>query len=92
MTQQDFLTALQERYPNAWFKIGDDFSSSGSHNGSIWSGEDACDGNGFPLFSPYNSNASYDLEVLKDLVAFSKKCGWYWESYDCGTFFAYEIS
>ena len=92
MNQSEFITALQKRYPKGWFKVGDDFSTDGSYNGSVWSGEGAYDNNEYPLFAPYGcGNAQYVMEVRKDLHEFSKKNGWYWESYDCGTFFAYKI-
>ena len=91
LNQEAFIAALKDKFPQGWFKKGDEFNED--HIGSVWSGTSDLDD---PLF---NSNAwevdpkerIYVDEVRRSLVHFSHQKGWYWQSYDCATFFAYQI-
>lgn len=81
------IDILKSKYPKAWFKPGEEFSSDYSEN-TIWSGEGSYANNGMKLFDPYSDNyENYELEVYKPFNDFIESMGYYVEPYDAGTFF-----
>jgi hypothetical protein len=92
LTVADMMMLLKEKYPSAWFKDGAEFSDE--HVGSVWSGEGAMsETKDVSLFSPTEfANEQYVMFVLRELDEFCRELGWYWESYDPGTFFLWRIN
>lgn len=96
LNHEEMMEALRKKHKkNGWFKDGGEFDAV--HAGSIWSGEESHDNDHNKLFEPYaidlylNNEAYYIMEIQKELHEFSEARGWYWESYDCGTYFAYKF-
>lgn len=89
----DILDELKTEFPDCWFKAGKEFD--GSENRIVWSGEGSMIGN-LPAFDPsaweFDSlEYVYVMDVHKKLNDFVEVRGYYWESYDAGTFFLYKI-
>lgn len=81
------LTLLKNKYPKAWFKPGEDFSSDYSEN-TIWTGEGSYSNDGNLLFNPYSDDyKKYVLDVYKPFNDFIESLGYYIEPYDAGTYF-----
>ena len=87
-SRERLLKILRDKYPDAWFKKGENFDSE--YEGSIWTGEGSMD-DGIPLFDVYGPSSLYELGVYKELADLLDKHGWYAEQYDAGTFFLYKI-
>lgn len=49
------MDILKKKFPKAWFKLGEDFSSGYSEN-SIWTREGSYTNNGMPLFDYYSED------------------------------------
>lgn len=81
------IDILKNEYPDAWFKLGEDFGSDYSED-TIWTGEGSYANDGMKLFDPYTDDyENYELEVYKPFNDFIESMGYYVESYDAGTFF-----
>jgi len=81
------LSLLRKKYPKAWFKPGEDFSSEYSEN-TIWTGEGSYANDGNSLFDPHsNDYKKYVLDVYKPFNDFIESLGYYIEPYDAGTYF-----
>lgn len=88
MDRDELMVALKQKYPRAWFKLGEDFSSE--EEGSIWSGEGSYTNDDIPLFNYYDEYGMYEFGVLNELNEFLESVGWYAETYDPGTYFFYK--
>jgi len=90
-SKAEMIAAIKVKYPNQHVKDGINFSKS--TNDSIWlSGEDSSvDVNGKPIFSYYDDGKHYHFGVINHLVEWAESHGWYFEWYDAGTIFMWEI-
>lgn len=81
-SKKELIELLQKRFPDCWFKDGEEFSNG--YSTAIWSGEGSSI-KGKPLLDAYTSSKKYTLEVHNDMHNFLEKHGWYAEKYDVGT-------
>jgi hypothetical protein len=84
------LDALEKKFPNCWFKDGNEFDGSSA---AAWSGEGSGI-DGMPAFDSYASGwdpeeTMYVMGVKKELADFVKSKGYFWEAYDSGTYLLY---
>lgn len=89
--RQQMMDALKRAYPNQHMRVGEDFNSDSE--GSIWmSAEDGTvDRKGIEIFDYYGPHSLYELGVVKHLNAYVERHGWYFEWYDAGTIFLWEL-
>ncbi len=86
------LKELIAEFPDCWFKPGHEFDNG---KAAVWSGEGSSIGDE----QAFDPNAwEWDIEenhftmmVNNKLHNYVKERGYYWECYDPGTFFLYEI-
>lgn len=88
LSRTELMTDLQERYPNCWFKPGEEFDE-GYGDRTIWTGE------GSEIYDEeYRGIPAFDMEwypetygVYPSLYEFIKEHGYEVEWYDGGTVF-----
>ena len=88
-TKEELLILLKKRFPDCWFKEGQEFAPD--YHTAIWSGSDS-EIKGKPLLDAYSSSPVYILEVHRDMNRFLERHGWYAELYDVGTVFFFPNS
>ncbi|MFK5951039.1 MAG: hypothetical protein QM500_19980 [Methylococcales bacterium] len=93
MSNSTILSSLQVLFPDCWFKPGCEFDGSDariawSGEGSLIDGISAFDSSSFET-DP--SELQYTMFVHNKLATYVAEQGYYWESYDSGTFFLYKI-
>ena len=104
--KEKILAEAKAKFPKAWFKDGAEFNGGSavlwSGEGSeVNNGCPAFDSTGCQEYLmidvceefgvEYKPSNTYEFGVHKDLVEFADEHGLFWEAYDGGTYFAYEV-
>ena len=81
------IELLEEKFPNAWFKEGEGFSSG--YERAVWTGEGSYmdKDSVVEMFDSYDMGENYEFGAHVKLCRFVEKHGYYVECYDNGTFF-----
>ena len=92
MTRDELLTALREKFPNAWFKPGEEFDER--YQKAIWtgegstvthsSGEHSIDFDMFDFHGPLSMYSTFGVHL--ELYSFLAKHGWEACKYDLATY------
>ncbi len=92
LNREELVSKLEGKYPDMNVMLTEDFFSLGGTELDIWlGGEDVfTNKSGDRLFKYYNDSAKYKFGVLKTLVSYLDKRGWYPEWYDAGTLMLYQ--
>ena len=88
-TTAQLITLLEKKFPKAWFKEGEDFSSS--YDTAVWTGEGSYidKAETTQMFSYYNLSDDYQFGAHVKLCEFVEKHGYFVECYDGGTYFIF---
>ena len=85
------MEILRGKYPDQWMNESEEFNGS---EGGIWLDAecDVTDRNGKRLFDYWNQDlAKREFGVIEHLNQWAGRAGWYFEWWDAGTIFLWEI-
>jgi len=76
-----FVKAFEKNFPKAWYRVGDFY---GDGRERFWTGEDAYDNDGVPLFDYWLQYGSEE-EINPKLAELADDFGYFFEANDAGT-------